>query len=264
LNTDDFSFLDSKIRRYDISKVGSEIHTYYDYIRYTYKILQNEYRNEYIYKNTIINDLLLRKYGLKNTILINEFRVGNSIADVVMFNGTSKAFEIKTELDSARRLDSQLDDYMKIFQECYVITHESLTSKYLLGDSRIGIIELAKHKNSVLLKEVRPAQMNNTIDSDTLIKAIRTSEYKNIVKQYFGSLPVMNSFNMFEMCRNLIRQIPSDQLHKLFIAELKKRKTNTGIVNQFPKELRHVFLAMNISQKCYYDIELKLNQKINL
>ena len=34
LRYDDYSFIDSKIERYDQSKVGKTIETYYDYIRY--------------------------------------------------------------------------------------------------------------------------------------------------------------------------------------------------------------------------------------
>ena len=118
LRYDDYSFIDSKIERYDQSKIGKTIETYYDYIRYIYRELRKQYRNEYIYKNTFINEMLLNAYGVTDTIAINEFRVGSSIADIVMFNGTSKAFEIKTELDSDQRLDGQLADYTKTYVIC--------------------------------------------------------------------------------------------------------------------------------------------------
>ena len=85
LKEDDFSFINSKILRYDNSKIGVKIHTYADYIKYTYNELRKQYRNEYIYKNTFINEMLIKDYGVKNTVIINEFRVGNSIADLVMF-----------------------------------------------------------------------------------------------------------------------------------------------------------------------------------
>jgi len=142
LQCDDYSFIDSKILRYDLSLVGRSIETYYDYIRYIYNELRKWYRNEYIYKNTFLNELLLKSYGIKDTVAINEFRVSGSIADTVLFNGTSKAFEIKTELDSDKRLSGQLSDYSKIFNQCYIITHESLVDKYLKADDSSGIIEM--------------------------------------------------------------------------------------------------------------------------
>jgi hypothetical protein len=264
LQHDDYSFINAKIERYDLTKVGKNINTYHDYIQYIYKVLRKQYRNEYIYKNTFINDLLLSKYGVKNTIAINEFRVGNSIADIVMFNGTSKAFEIKTELDSDKRLSGQLADYTKIFKECYIITHESLTEKYLQEDDHIGIIELIERPKSVIMHEVRPARENKEIDVDTLIRSIRTPEYKNIVRHHYGELPEMNSFNMFETCKGLMNHIPSDKLHYLFIEELKKRKSNTDIINSFCIELRQMCFAMNIDLNLYQELDCKLSKKINL
>ena len=257
LQNDDYSFINTKIERYDLKKIGKNINTYQDYIQYTYKELRKQYKNEYVYKNTFINNMLLDKYGLKDTIAINEFRVGNSIADIVMFNGTSKAFEIKTELDSNKRLSGQLADYTKIFKECYIITHKSLSEKYLHEDDHIGIIELIDHQKSVTMREVRASKENCSIDSDTLICSLRTQEYKNIIKKYYGELPEMNSFNMFEICRDLLKNISHEQLHLLFIEELKNRKTNTNIINMFHKELRQLSLAMNLNINSFNQLELK-------
>jgi hypothetical protein len=264
LQYDDYSFINAKIERYDLLKIGTDINTYYDYIQYVYHQLKKEYRNEYVYKNTFINSLLLEKYGVKDTIAINEFRVGNSIADIVMFNGTSKAFEIKTELDSNKRLSTQLADYSRIFKECYVITHESLTEKYLREDNQIGIIEFVERPKSVMMREVRKAKDNKTIDSETLIRSIRTSEYKNIIKKFYGELPEMNSFNMFEICKEMMKYIPTETLNQLFIDELKKRKSNTLIIDMFQEELRHLFFAMNLNEKAFKELDFKLNKQINL
>jgi len=264
LQHDDYSFIDAKIKRFDLPKIGKKINTYYDYVQYIYGEIGKQYRNEYIYKNTFINKLLLDEYGVIDTVAINEFRVGNSIADIVMFNGTSKAFEIKTELDSNRRLKSQIAEYAKIFKECYIITHESLSKKYLEENADIGIIELIGNAGSIEMREVRYAKENINIDADTLIRSIRTQEYKNIVENYYGELPIINSFNMFETCKELIKQIPAKQLHELFIGELKKRKSNTSIINTFNTELRQVCFAMNITANMYKELEIKLRKKINL
>lgn len=261
---DDYSFLDSNIQRYDLSKVGKRIDTYYDYIRYIYNELRKKYRNEYIYKNTFINELLLDSYGIKETIAINEFSVGNSIADIVMFNGTSKAFEIKTELDSDKRLSGQLADYTKIFKECYIVTHESLIEKYLKEDDSIGIIELIEKPRSLKMREIRPAKVNSKIDPDTVMRSIRTNEYKNIIRHYYGDLPDMNSFNMFEICTDLMKMIPSEDLNSLFIDQLKKRKSNTKIIKSFIKELRQLGLAMNFDANTYEQLFVKLNKPIKI
>jgi hypothetical protein len=91
----DYSFLYIKIQQYDNEQVGKYIVTYLDYIKYVYAELRKNYRCEYLYKNTLIR-ALLKEYGTKNSLILNEFRVGRSVADPGLFNVTSKAFEIKT------------------------------------------------------------------------------------------------------------------------------------------------------------------------
>ena len=193
--------------------------------------------------------MLLNQYGVKDTIAINEFRVGNSIADIVLFNGSSKAFEIKTELDSNRRLQGQIADYTKIFDQCYIITDESLVDKYLNENDSVGVIALSKLSRSIKLTEVRKAKINENIDPETLIRCIRTNEYKNIVSTFYGELPEMNSFNMFEICLQLIKKIPPVELRKLFLNEVKTRKTNTSFLKSYEKELRQLALAMQLDEK---------------
>lgn len=258
----DFGFIDSKIEYYDSDKIGNSISTYYDYIKFIYNELRKQYRNEYVYKNTFISELLIKQYGVKSTVAINEFRVGNSIADIVMFNGTSKAFEIKTELDSKQRLNTQLADYRKIFKQSYIVTHEGLMDKYLKEDESVGLIILKETSRSLKMEEIRSARINYSIDSDTIIRAIRTNEYKNIIKDYFEVLPKMNSFNMFDRCKELMLEIPPEILNELFINQLKKRKTNINIIKTFKKELRQLGLALNLDEKSYNKLLLMLNQPI--
>ena len=154
--------------------------------------------------------------------------------------------------------------YTKIFKECYIITHESLVDKYLQEDDNIGIIALTKRPKSVIMHEVRPAKENKDIDAETLIRSIRTAEYKSIVKKHYGELPEMNSFNMFETCKGLMKEIPGDQLHHLFIDELKKRISNTNIINSFSIELRQMCFALNIDLNLYRELDCKLSKKINI
>lgn len=264
LKNEDFDFINKKIERYDSNKIGKNFTTYSEYIKYAYDSLKKEYRCEYIYKNELINELLLKKYGTENTVVINEFKVGNSVADMVLFNGTSKAFEIKTELDSEKRLSGQMNDYTRIFKECYIVTHESLIRKYLETDERIGVIAIIKHGNSFKMEEVRKASVSEEIDANILMRSIRTLEYKNIITAYYGQLPSVSNFKMFDECAFLMRKIPNMELNSLFITELKKRASNTQLLQSFYKELRQLCLSLKINQKDYQELSLKLSQPIKL
>jgi hypothetical protein len=181
-----------------------------------------------------------------------------------LFNGSSKAFEIKTELDSNKRLKGQVTDYRKIFEECYIVTDESLVEKYAKEDPAIGIIALRKTSRSVDMYEWRKAKRNPEIDPDTLMRCLRTGEYKSIVKAFYGDLPEMSSFNMFSICSEMIKEIPSDELSALFLQQLKKRKSSTGILKSLNKELRQLALAMNLEQKKYDILVSHLNSPISI
>jgi hypothetical protein len=264
LKYEDYDFINKKIERYDSNKIGKNIITYSDYIRYAYNSLKKEYRCEYIYKNEIINELLIKKYGTIDTVVINEFKVGNSVADMVLFNGTSKAFEIKTELDSERRLNGQLSDYTKIFKECYIVTHESLIDKYLNVNENTGVIAVMKQGRSFRMEVIKKSQISENIDAEVLMRSLRTQEYKNIITTYFGQLPDVSSFQMFDACNLQMKEIPSIELHNLFISELKKRASNTQLLNTYYKELRQVCLSMKINPKEYLNLDIILSQIIKL
>ena len=65
-----------------------------------YQLLLAHYRCEYVYKNSVATSLFLNGHNPKDAYLTSEFRSAQSRADVVILNGTSTIYEIKTEYDS--------------------------------------------------------------------------------------------------------------------------------------------------------------------
>ncbi len=53
------------------------------------------YRNEYFYKNTILNKLLLGRHSINTTTALSEMPIGKSIADFILLNGKGVVDEIK-------------------------------------------------------------------------------------------------------------------------------------------------------------------------
>ena len=242
----DFSSLNAKISRYDSAWYSKPKATYLTYLKHIYKVLENHYRNEYVYKNTFLNQWLIKELGQDNSIVYNEFRVGSSIADLVMFNGNSRVFEIKTELDSDKRLKTQLEDYFKIFNEVFLIIPEFNLNEFINLDSRVGIITF---KNTNTFEVIKKPSYNTEIDAVTLMHLLRVENYKSIVKTYYGNLPEMTSFTQFDICKNYMKRIPKQVLNKLFINEVKKRKKNESLSKNSFKELNQISLALNMSLK---------------
>lgn len=258
----DFSQLNWLLCQYD-GKFQTD-GSYMDYLSYIYKQLIRSYRCEYVYKNEIINQLLLKKYGTKNTIAFNEFKVGDSIVDMAMMNGESKAFEIKTSLDSPRRLKKQMQDYKKVFNKCYVVVDADECEYYTNHlDESTGIVALTYNRGCVRLEEYKPALKKEVIDAPTVMQCLRTCEYEGIVQRLYGRLPSVPAYMMYDVCKELLCDVDSATLNRLFLEEIKKRKSATKRLKTVPKELRQVMLSLNLSPKKEEILIGKLNNTIN-
>jgi hypothetical protein len=112
----DFSGIDIKLKRYQlIEKYKGK--SYLNFLKKTYKVLEKSYPNEYILKNEFLKKFIIEELGSSNSIVFNEFKIGKAIADLVMFNGISKVFEMKSVLDSSERLNHQITQYKRFLMK---------------------------------------------------------------------------------------------------------------------------------------------------
>ena len=256
----DFTSINYKIERYDKKWLKQDNSTYLDYLKYIYYILVNNYQNEYIFKNEFLNTWLIKELGETSSQIFSEFRVGNSIADLAMFNGYSKIFEIKTEFDSDYRLTIQLQNYAKAFNHIFLIIPKSKLKIYEKQEASIGIITYdPENKNS--FKIYRNAIANFKIDPSTIMTILNTTEYKSIVKKHYRHLPQMTSFNQYMTCSKLINEIPLNELNKLFIDTMKKRSSSNALSSRYHKEFNQLFLALRMNRNAKYKMieSLKIN-----
>lgn len=250
-----FDSIDYKIGRYDAQWQNIKNATYLDYLKYVYQILENNYQNEYVFKNSFLNEKLIKEIGQNNTKVFSEFRIGNSIADLVMFNGNSKVFEIKTEFDSKKRLSLQIENYRKAFNQIYIIVPENKLSVYAKVDENIGLISFNNEKSERFVFH-REATVNNEVDSEIIMKVLHTNEYKSVVKSFYGELPKMTSFNQFSICNNLIKAMPDNELNKKFVEIMKNRTLENVLSNRYYKEFNQISLALKLKKK---EKEIMLN-----
>lgn len=243
----DFSSIDFKIKRYDEGWQRSKSATYLDYLRYAYSVILKNYQNEYVFKNELLNEWLISELGKGNSKIFSEFRVGQSIADLTMFNGCSTIFEIKTEYDSDARLRDQLTSYRKAFNKIYLVIPESKLSVYNKYDEQVGLIIFNQDSTSPFCT-YREARESTDIDPISIMGILHSNEYKSVVRTYFGCLPRMTSFNQFDKCSELVSQIPSIELNRLFIDELKERGAKNVLSRSRYKEFNQLFLAHKMNR----------------
>jgi|26BtaG_2_1085354.scaffolds.fasta_scaffold03548_4 hypothetical protein len=241
----DFESINTKLQRYDLieKKRGS---TYLKVLKEAYKNIQENYQNEYVLKNEFLNGFLVEEVFNENSVVFNELRLGNSIADLAIFNGISKVFEIKTILDKECRLSSQIETYKKIFNEIYIIVPEQQIEKYLKFDNEVAIFSYNSNMNKFEL--VREVIRNEVIDIDVLMNILHSKEYLSIVYNRFGIIPELNAFNQFDECKKLISTIPYSELNEIFIKTMKSRKVHNSFFNKVNNEFNQVSLSLNLKE----------------
>lgn len=216
-----------------------------------YSEFQKEYRCEYVYKNVITNKILLGRHSLNTSVLISEMNIRNSKADIVIFNGTSTVYEIKTELDSLNRIDSQLKNYLKCFDKIYIVTTlENIEKLKNRIPEKVGLIEYTR-KNT--LKEHKKAESNKEfIDKEVLFSLFRKNEMLNIVKKIGLEIPDVHPRYLREECKKIFLKLDNKDAHDIAVEEIKKRKIKKEqeeIVKKVPNSLKFFFLAENLNKK---------------
>ena len=260
----DYSTINSVCRIYDRQNLTPQT-TYGDYLRWMYLSMVAKYRTEYVFKNALVNKILVLNKN-RNITVFNEFKVGNSIADLATFNGRSCVYEIKTALDSPKRLASQSQDYFKFFQECYLVIPKEQLDEYLAcADDRMGIITVNERNGSTTVLKCRKATLlTDNMDVDVLMKVLWIQEYESIVKKFFGRLPDVGYFDMYDACREKLRLIPVEKLSKAAVEVIKKRKKNNVLFDNEMKNLTQICLALNLNAKQYERMCVCLNETIKL
>ena len=259
------SYIDTKIKKYSNTLGIESSKTRKTILNSFYSYLLESYRCEYVYKNLITKKILLGRHSLNTSTLINEFRIGSSLADSVLINGSSILYEIKTELDSPNRLFDQLSDYKKAFPCIYIVVHHSEEKKYLdiVENTSVGLLALNKRFQ---LSEVKKAKRDvSHLDITTMFKSLRKKEYSNIIAEVYGSVPEIPNMFYFKECLKLAQKMDAVKFHEMMNKELKKRKP-TGIEtltsNKLPGYLTNICLSIDPSKKDYDRLFTYLNKKI--
>lgn len=259
----DFSTTEKKLKKHYYDEVINK--NYKKVLSELYVLLQNEYRNEYLYKNGLLNQYLLKKYSLSTTSVFSEFKIGNSIADFVLLNGNAKVFEIKTDLDSLDKLEKQINDYVQFADLVYIVTSSKHLQKIIsdYSNSTIGVIEFTRRNT---FKEHKKAESNkNTFCHSVLFKTLRKTEYLEIIDEYFEFIPNIPNTKIFKVCLEMLSEIDVSEFQKMTFNQLKKRKIkcpNLLESKKTPVELKQICYSLDFSKEEYNYLFSFLNKTI--
>lgn len=200
----------------------------FQFFNKVYKILFESYRTEYIYKNVLANQILLSRHSENNSNILSEFRVGKCKADIVIINGTSTAYEIKSDFDSYNRLENQLTTYSQVFDKIFVVTSgKQITKLKPILPDHIGMIALTDQETLVTEKEAKSNKHN--IIPEVMFNSMRRKEYSKIIQEYYGNLPVVPNTQIHRICKELYCKIPKGIAFELTLNILKNRNCITTL-----------------------------------
>lgn len=234
-------------------------------IGYTYQVLEQHYRHEYIYKNKLLIDFVLKQYSMEDSVLLNEFKIGGSIADAVLVNGSDKVFEIKTELDNAERLNTQLEDYYKAFSQVYLFTHFTLSKYYRdLLPSYVGLLTYCHNGQVQVLREADP-QLDK-LDLKAMMASLRKPEYIALTHTVTGKLPDATPAFLYRACLDSLADYPKVRIQKAYFEILKKRskERSAGFIqeNKLPDYLHYSVYQQKLNKSSYLTLVNNLNKNL--
>lgn len=216
-----------------------------NFFDYLFHLLLKNYKNEYVYKSAIANKILLGRHSLNTSHMLTEFRVGKNKADVVILNGTSTVYEIKSEYDSFARIEAQIESYMQAFDYINVIVSPTQVDKVSeILPSIVGILSFTE-KNTITT--IRKAESNlNNIELRLLFHSLRKKEYLQIVKAFYGTIPNLPNTIIHQACEELYCNIPFSIAHKLTISALKERNSSAWM-SEYIQDVPHSLTAYVLS-----------------
>ncbi|MBL7934888.1 MAG: sce7726 family protein [Bacteroidia bacterium] len=267
LDKTNFAYISSlfgykQILKHEVDKVTFDfknaVDCYSDVFEEYYKTLIENYRCEYIYKNEILNQLLLNHSAKAK--LYTEVEVFDSKADVVIFNGTSTVYEIKTELDSFDRLQKQLSAYKLVFDKINVVTHlGKLERVKKILDSDIGILVL---NDKGIIETERDAKSNKqNTNPNFVFNLLHKDEYLSILRKHFGFTPDVAPVHIFRECKKMFLELNPEIAHDYMVEALKERKTKKyleKLMDELPASLKLIGTYNKLTKKECQEITLKL------
>lgn len=208
-------------------------------------------RDDYVYRSAIIQKLVLGKHSLNTATILNEFRTEKSIVDVGVINGTLTAYEIKSDRDSLKRLQTQLEDYAKFFRKVYVVASEHRAEKVLQEiPEHVGVLSLTNRQTLKMLRESSDLLLFN--DPKAICNSLRLNECFDVLAAFGIEKPVMPNSMYRKYLWQQFKELPISDLSEVVrgvLLENRRQKKSAEKVMLFPKYLRALALTSLQTEK---------------
>lgn len=205
-------------------------------------------RDEYVYRAALTHKILMGKHSLRTASMLNEFRAGSCKADLVILNGTSTVYEIKSERDSLVRLINQIENYKRVFASVNVV----------VGERHVGDVQRVLPEDVGILclsHRYRIATVRDAVDCPericpvTVFESLRSAEAAAVLKALGIPVPVVPNTQRHAAMRALFANLEPVALHGEMVRTLKRTRDLAplaSLVDQLPRSLHAAALSIPV------------------
>lgn len=208
-------------------------------------------RDEYVYKSAIANKVLLGRHSLRTAAMLTEVRVAENKADVVILNGTSTVYEIKSERDSLVRLPNQLQCYLQAFASVNVIVSDKFLNNVLkLVPNDVGVLVLNERGMISVVKESidNPTRIN----TETMFTILRVQEAVKALSGIGVEVPIVPNTERYTIVQELFKKQDPAEMHSSVVKVLKDSRSQTPlkeVLSGLPRSLQAVALTASLNKR---------------
>lgn len=211
------------------------------------------HRNEYVYRAALTSNVLLGTHSFKTASMLSEFRVGTCKADLVILNGTTTVYEIKSERDSLSRLARQIENYQKVFAKIYVIASESHVRGVIdIVPEEVGVMSLCRRSH---ISTIRYAtDRSDLVCPQTIFDSLRSAEARMILKELDADVPNVPNTILYRVTREVFGQLQPKKVHKAMVETLKRTRNLAPLgvlVDRLPSSLHAAALSTQVRRMDY-------------
>lgn len=147
--------------------------------------MKSHYRAEYYFKSQLVSKIVLGRHSPRTAAALLEVPSGKAIADVVIVNGTSTSYEVKSDLDNFDRVGNQIAQYGTRYEFTNVVTTDGRRDLALRSLPRwVGVVILRPNGS---LSTARDAISRlSHLDPSHQFSLLRLGEARNAIEQETG------------------------------------------------------------------------------
>lgn len=163
---------------------------------------------------------LIERNRNQNVAILQELRLFYCIADIVFIDKACSVFEIKTDRDTLKRLQNQLDEYHKFSPSVSVLTGNKHLKSLLVKTA----IETGVYLMDGGITEIRKPKISfNKVDTAFMLDVVRTKEAIQIASILGFQVPKVGNTLLRKELKKILSKVTPEDFHKAMAAVLINR-----------------------------------------